>query len=88
LASKTLIFGFLLAAIPFLLILDGCGDVKADPQAEAPPGTKVVPDVDITILRACRPVNSSSQHLPFPNRSSCPLLLKRTGSTAIFIYGT
>jgi membrane fusion protein, heavy metal efflux system len=55
LASKTLISGFLLAAIPFLLILDGCGKVKANQQTEAPPVTKVVPDVDITLFSVEHP---------------------------------
>jgi membrane fusion protein, heavy metal efflux system len=55
LASKTLISGFLLTAIPFLLILDGCGRVKANQQTEAPPVTKVVPDVDITLFSVEHP---------------------------------
>jgi cobalt-zinc-cadmium efflux system membrane fusion protein len=54
--SKGLVFGLLLAAITFLLILDGCGKAEGqDPAAGAPPAAKVVPVADASLFTVDRP---------------------------------
>jgi cobalt-zinc-cadmium efflux system membrane fusion protein len=53
--STVLIFGFLLIAVPMLLVLDACGKVQADPGKEAPPAAKIVPDVDVTLFSVDHP---------------------------------
>src|SRR5579862_3079281 len=54
--STTLVFGFVLIAIPCALLLDGCGSARAgDPASEAPPAAKVIPDVDLTLFAVDHP---------------------------------
>jgi cobalt-zinc-cadmium efflux system membrane fusion protein len=59
--------GFLLIAIPSVLILDGCGKVQADPTTEAPPKVKVIPDVNVTLFSVDHP-----EQFPFATASEHP----------------
>ena len=53
--SKALTVGFLLAAIPGLLFLGGCGNVEANTTAEAPPAAKVVTAFDVNMFSVQHP---------------------------------
>ena len=53
--SKNLKFGCLVAAIASVLTLAACHGARADQAAEAPPPTKVTPDVDITLFAVDHP---------------------------------
>jgi cobalt-zinc-cadmium efflux system membrane fusion protein len=49
------VFGLALIVVSPLLILNGCNNAQADPKAEAPPPTKVVQDVDLTLFSVDHP---------------------------------
>ena len=53
--SKGLGIGCLLVAISSVLTFAGCHGARADQAAEAPPPTKVTPDVDITLFAVDHP---------------------------------
>jgi len=53
--GKTLKVVLLLAFITSLLLLDGCGGVRADATAEAPPKAKVVPGFDVSVFSVEHP---------------------------------
>ena len=65
--STALLFGFLLIAVPSVLILNGCGNVQANPTVEAPPPTKVIKDVDLTLFAVDHP-----EHFPFTTATEHP----------------
>ena len=68
--SKTLRFGLLLAAIPSLLALAGCGKVHAQGNVaaeEAPPPAKIVSDVDVTLFAVDHP-----EQFPFATTTEHP----------------
>jgi cobalt-zinc-cadmium efflux system membrane fusion protein len=47
--------GLLLALVPSLLLLDGCGGARADTRAEAPPSAKIVPGFDVSVFSVEHP---------------------------------
>jgi cobalt-zinc-cadmium efflux system membrane fusion protein len=47
--------GLLMAFVPTLLILDGCGGARADTRAEAPPSAKIVPGFDVSVFSVQHP---------------------------------
>jgi cobalt-zinc-cadmium efflux system membrane fusion protein len=47
--------GLLLAIVPALLILDGCGGARADTRSEAPPSAKIVPGFDVSVFSVEHP---------------------------------
>jgi cobalt-zinc-cadmium efflux system membrane fusion protein len=47
--------GLLLAIVPALLLLDGCGGARADTRAEAPPKATIVPAFDVTVFSVQHP---------------------------------
>ena len=53
--SKALTVGILLAGIPSLLFLGGCGNVQANTTAEAPPAAKVVTAFDVNMFSVEHP---------------------------------
>jgi cobalt-zinc-cadmium efflux system membrane fusion protein len=53
--SKTLKGGLLLAFVPALLLLDGCGNAQANTTAEAPPAAKVVSGFDVNMFSVEHP---------------------------------
>ena len=63
----SLVLSLALVAIPSLLILDGCNNAKADPKDEAPPASKVVPDVDLTLFSVDHP-----EQFPFVEATEHP----------------
>ena len=52
---RALTIGLLLAAIPSLLFLGGCGNVQANTTAEAPPLAKVVNAFDVNMFSVQHP---------------------------------
>src|SRR5450631_328898 len=57
----------LVLSIPALLTLHGCKKVAADPAKEAPPPSKVVPDVDLTLFAVDHP-----EQFPFTTATEHP----------------
>src|SRR5664279_5999365 len=54
--SNGLKIGLLLAFVPSLLLLDGCGGARADTRAaEEPPSAKVVPGFDVSVFSVQHP---------------------------------
>src|ERR1022692_4955151 len=53
--SNVLKIGLLLALVPSLLLLDGCGGARADTRAEAPPSAQIVPGFDVSVLSVQHP---------------------------------
>jgi cobalt-zinc-cadmium efflux system membrane fusion protein len=47
--------GLLIAFVPSLLLLDGCGGARADTRAEAPPSAKIVPGFDVSVFSVEHP---------------------------------
>ena len=48
--------GLLLAFVPSLLLLGGCGGARADTRAaEAPPSAKIVPAFDVSVFSVQHP---------------------------------
>ena len=53
--SKVLKIGLLIASVPSLLLLNGCGGARADTRAEAPPSAKIVPGFDVSVFSVEHP---------------------------------
>src|ERR1035437_10191219 len=53
--SNVLKIGLLLAFVPALLFLDGCGGARADTREEAPPSAKIVPGFDVSVFSVRHP---------------------------------
>ena len=53
--SNVLKIGLLLAFVPALLFLDGCGGARADTREEAPPSAKIVPGFDVSVFSVQHP---------------------------------
>lgn len=47
--------GLLLALLQSFLFLNGCGGVRADAKAEAPPPVRIIPDVNVTLFAVDHP---------------------------------
>jgi membrane fusion protein, heavy metal efflux system len=65
--STVLLFGVLLTTVPSVLILNGCGNVQANPTIEAPPPAKVIKDVDLTLFAVEHP-----KQFPFATATEHP----------------
>jgi cobalt-zinc-cadmium efflux system membrane fusion protein len=53
--SNVLKIGLLIALVPSLLLLDGCGGARADTREEAPPSAKIVPGFDVSVFSVQHP---------------------------------
>ena len=47
--------GLLLAFVPSLLLVNGCGGARADTRSEAPPSAKIVPGFDVSVFSVQHP---------------------------------
>src|ERR1017187_1752922 len=53
--SNVLKTGIVLAFVPTLLLLNGCGGARADTRAEAPPSAQIVPGFDVSVFSVEHP---------------------------------